>query len=231
MRNITHVFFDLDHTLWDFKMNSRETLGELFHEMRLDSHGVQNVESFIESYERVNDIKWAQYRKGEIDKETLRKTRFRDALIHFEVDHPNLAHQMEIAYIERSPHKTNLFQGAHETLEYLREKYSLHIITNGFSEVQDVKLTKSGLKPFFETVITSEQVGVNKPDPKIFHHALHSTGAKRNQSVMVGDNLEADVRGARRAGLHSVFFNPEGQTHDDKVSAEIHNLKQLINLL
>lgn len=231
MRNITHVFFDLDHTLWDFKMNSRETLGELFHEMRLASHGVQDVEAFIESYERVNDLKWAQYRKGEIDKQTLRNTRFRDALRHFEVDHPELAHEMEIAYIDRSPHKTNLFPGAIETLGYLQEKYALHIITNGFSEVQDVKLNKSGLKPFFETVITSEQVGVNKPDPKIFLHALQSTGAKRNQSVMVGDNLEADVRGARRVGMHAVFFNPESANHDDKVSAEIFQLEQLTKLL
>lgn len=231
MRNITHVFFDLDHTLWDFKMNSRETLSELFHELRLESHGVETVEMFIESYEKVNDLKWAQYRDGVIDKVTLRNTRFRDALAHFEVEHPDLAHQMEMEYIKRSPHKTNLFPGALETLEYLQPKYDMHIITNGFSEVQDIKLSKSGLKPFFRSVITSEQVGVNKPDPKIFRFALEQTGGKRNRSVMIGDNLEADIRGARRSGLHQVFFNPEGQSHTDKVTAEISALEELRNWL
>ena len=109
MRNITHLFFDLDHTLWDFKLNSRETLSELFHEMRLDSHGVRDVEAFIETYEIVNDEKWAQYRKGEIDKETLRKTRFSSTLLRFEVDHPEMAHHMEVEYISRSPHKNKTF--------------------------------------------------------------------------------------------------------------------------
>lgn len=212
-------------------MNSRETLSELFHEMRLESHGVADVEAFIESYEWVNDQKWAQYRKGEIDKETLRKTRFRDALKHFEIDHPELAHSMEVAYIDRSPHKTNLFPGAQEVLDYLKAKYSLHIITNGFSEVQDVKLSKSGLKPFFNSVITSEEVGVNKPDPKIFLHALKSADAKRNRSVMIGDSLEADIRGARRVGMHAVYFNPEANSHEDNLPFEIDSLGQLKQLL
>lgn len=231
MRNVRHLFFDLDHTLWDFKTNSRETLSDLFHEMRLEDHGVEKVESFIETYEKVNDEKWAQYRTGEIDKETLRSTRFLDSLRRFDVEHPELSHQMEVEYIKRSPHKTNLFPGTIEVLEYLQESYEMHIITNGFSEVQDVKLDKSGLKPFFKSVITSEAVGVNKPDLKIFLHALHSTGAERKSSVMIGDNLEADIRGARRVGMYQVYFNPERMPHSDKVTAEITDLSQLKTLL
>ncbi|GGH65185.1 YjjG family noncanonical pyrimidine nucleotidase [Phaeocystidibacter marisrubri] len=231
MRNITHLFFDLDHTLWDFKTNSRETLSDLFHEMRLNEHGVQRVEEFIETYELVNDEKWAMYRSGEIDKETLRTTRFLDSLRRFDVEHPELSHRMEAEYIKRSPHKTHLFPSTLDVLEHLGKSYEMHIITNGFSEVQDIKLEKSGLKPFFKSVITSEEVGVNKPDPKIFLHALKSAGAERKYSVMIGDNLDADIRGARRVGMHQVFFNPDGMQHSDKVSAEIRQLSELLELL
>ncbi len=227
MREITHLFFDLDHTLWDFQSNSRATLKELFHDLKLDVHGVKDMNDFIAVYEQVNDEKWAQYRAGVIDKATLRSTRFSDSLKRFEVDHPEVAHQLEVEYIKRSPFKTGLFPHAINVLGELREKYDMHIITNGFSEVQDIKLTNSGLKPFFQTVITSEEVGVNKPDPKIFMHALNSTGAKRNRSVMIGDNLDADIRGARKVGMHQVYFNPHGNSHSDKVSAEIRSLDEL----
>lgn len=231
MRNITHLFFDLDHTLWDFKTNSRETLSDLFHEMRLEEHGVQKVEEFIEIYEKVNDEKWSLYRAGKIDKATLRATRFLDSLRKFDIEHPELSSRMEAEYIARSPHKTHLFPGALEVLETLAPKYEMHIITNGFTEVQNVKMEKSGLNGFFKSMITSEAVGVNKPDPKIFLSALHGTGAKRNQSVMIGDSLEADIRGARRVGMHQVFFNPEGQSHSDDVTREISELIQLLSFL
>lgn len=230
MRNITHLFFDLDHTLWDFATNSRETLSELYHEMELQGHGVKDLHDFLKIYEEVNDEKWAQYRAGVIDKETLRNTRFADALKRFEVNHPELAHEMEVEYIRRSPYKTNLFPDTIQTLEYLQHKYELHIITNGFSEVQDIKLTQSGLKPFFDKIITSESVGVNKPDPKIFLHALSSTNASRNTAVMIGDSLEADIRGARRVGMHQVFFNPHGTAHTDKISREIRSINELRHL-
>lgn len=231
MRNITHLFFDLDHTLWDFQANSRETLKELYHEMELHGHGVVELDQFVRVYEEVNDEKWALYRTGAINKETLRATRFADSLKRFQVDHPELAKEMEVEYINRSPHKTHLFPGALEVLADFQDRYELHIITNGFSEVQDVKMEKSGLKPYFKSVITSEAVGANKPDPKIFLHALKSTEAKRNQSVMIGDNLEADIRGARRVGMHQVFFNPHGDKHTDVVSHEIRQLSDLQKIL
>lgn len=231
MRNITHLFFDLDHTLWDFQSNSRETLSELFEEYQLKSHGVQDVEDFIEIYEVINDEKWSLYRAGIIDKATLRATRFTDTLKRFQLDHPELGTELEVEYIKRSPHKTHLFPNAIEVLGNLSEKYEMHIITNGFSEVQGIKMEKSGLNPFFKSVISSELVGVNKPDPKIFLHALRASEAKRNESVMIGDNLDADIRGARRVGMHQIFFNPDGVWHKDKVTHEIRSLGELKNVL
>jgi putative hydrolase of the HAD superfamily len=171
------------------------------------------------------------YRKGLLTKATLRATRFYDTLLRFEVDHPELAAEIDHEYISRSPHKTNLFPHAIEVLGYLSEKYQLHIITNGFSEVQDIKITKSGLQPFFTHRITSETVGVNKPDPVIFRHALKLAGAKRTESIMIGDNLDVDIIGARRVGLDQVYFNPDKKAHGEKVTFEILNLSELKSFL
>ena len=226
-----HIFFDLDHTLWDFNRNSRETLEELFEIYSLKNYGIEVFEDFVTTYRQVNDLKWDEYRKGLIDKNTLRKTRFYDTLLRFEIDHPELAAEIDHEYISRSPHKTNLFPHALEVLGYLSEKYQLHIITNGFTEVQDIKLTKSGLKPFFTHKITSEIVGVNKPDPKIFAHALHLANAKRKESIMIGDNLQVDCVGARRVGIDQVYFNPDKMPHKEMVTFEIERLNQLPQIL
>ena len=226
-----HIFFDLDHTLWDFNRNSRETLEELFEIYSLKNYGIKAFEDFVSTYRVVNDRMWDMYRKNEISKEQLRNTRFYETLLAFEVDHPELASEIDREYIERSPHKTHLFPHAIDVLGYLSEKYHLHIITNGFSEVQDIKLTKSGLKPYFKHKITSEMVGVNKPDPKIFTYALNAAGAKRKDSIMIGDNLMVDVVGARRVGMDQVFFNPDGLPHGEDVTFEIRDLSELKSIL
>ncbi len=226
-----HIFFDLDHTLWDFNRNSRETLEELFEIYSLKNYGIEVFEDFVETYREVNDEKWDMYRKGLLTKAELRATRFYDTLLRFEVDHPELAAEIDHEYISRSPHKTNLFPHALEVLGYLSEKYQLHIITNGFTEVQDIKLTNSGLKPYFTHKITSEIAGVNKPDPKIFAYALHAAGAKRQESIMVGDNLQVDIVGARRVGLDQVYFNPDKKPHGEEVTFEISLLSELRTLL
>jgi putative hydrolase of the HAD superfamily len=226
-----HIFFDLDHTLWDFNRNSRETLEELFEIYSLKNYGIAVFEDFVQTYREVNDEKWELYRKGRLSKTELRATRFYDTLLRFEVDHPELAAEIDREYISRSPHKTNLFPHALDVLGYLSEKYQLHIITNGFTEVQDIKLTKSGLKPYFTHKITSEIAGVNKPDPKIFAFALHTAGARRDESMMVGDNLQVDIIGARKVGLDQVYFNPDKKPHGEKVTHEIDNLNHLRTLL
>lgn len=231
MKSYQHIFFDLDHTLWDFDRNSRETLEELFEAYSLKNYGIAAFQDFIETYHQVNDLKWEEYRQGLISKEHLRATRFHDTLLRFEIDHPKLAAEIDHEYIQRSPHKTHLFPNALEVLEYLAEKYRLHIITNGFTEVQDIKLTQSGLHPFFTYKITSEMVGANKPDPVIFRHALKMAGAKRTESIMIGDNLEVDIVGARRVGLDQVYFNPDKKPHSEKVTFEILNLAELKTFL
>ncbi len=230
MNNYQHIFFDLDHTLWDFNKNSRETLEELFEIYSLKNYGIEAFEDFVKTYKIVNDLKWDQYRKGEITKEVLRATRFYDTLLRFEIDHPELAAEIDQEYILRSPQKTNLFPHALEVLGYLSEKYALHIITNGFTEVQDIKMTKSGLKPFFTHEITSEIAGVNKPDPVIFRYAMQKAGAKRKESIMIGDNLQVDCVGARRVGMDQVYFNPDKVPHQEKLTFEIANLGELKTL-
>lgn len=230
MKDLTHLYFDLDHTLWDFQTNSRETLEELYLELNIAALGAVNPEEFIAVYEQVNDEKWALYRSNTIDKKTLRNTRFVDTLKRAGIHHAKIAETLEEEYVNRSPHKSHLLPGALEVLHYLDQKYELHIITNGFAETQATKMSASGLTPFFKSVITSEEVGASKPDPVIFRYALKQGSANRSRSAMVGDNLAADIRGARRAGMHQVYFNPGGMSHRDKVSLEIRELRELCDV-
>ncbi len=231
LKKYKHIFFDLDHTLWDFNRNSEETLEELFEIYSLQELGVKAFSNFLEKYREVNDLKWDLYRNNKITKDELRATRFHDTLLAFEIDHPELASKIDSEYISKSPYKTHVFPHTHDVLEYLAKKYELHIITNGFSEVQDVKLTNSKLKMYFNHKITSESIGVNKPDPKIFTHALRMASAKRTESIMIGDNLAVDVIGARNIGMDQVYFNPEKMAHSVKVTHEITSLIQLKDFL
>lgn len=226
-----HIFFDLDHTLWDFNRNSEETLEELFEVYSLKELGIEAFQDFLKTYREVNDQKWELYRNNKITKDELRATRFYDTLLAFEIDHPELARKIDEEYITKSPYKTHVFPHAHDVLEYLAKKYELHIITNGFREVQDVKLTHSKLKSYFNHKITSESIGVNKPDPKIFTHALRLTDAKRTESLMIGDNLAVDVIGARNVGIDQVYFNPDRNPHSVKVTFEITSLHELRSFL
>jgi putative hydrolase of the HAD superfamily len=226
-----HIFFDLDHTLWDFNRNSEETLEELFEIYSLQELGIHAFADFLKTYRTVNEEKWDLYRKNRITKDELRATRFHDTLLTFEIDHPELAQKIDEEYISKSPYKTHVFPHAHEVLDYLAEKYELHIITNGFSEVQDVKLEHSKLKTYFRHKITSESIGVNKPDPKIFTHALRLANAKRTESIMIGDNLAVDIIGARNIGMDQVFFNPGQTPHHVKITHEITSLIQLKEFL
>ena len=231
IKKYTDIFFDLDHTLWDFNKNSTETLEELFELYSLKELGVNAFADFLTTYKKVNDEKWSLYRNQKITKEELRKTRFKDTLLHFEIDHPELAEKIDQDYISKSPYKTHLFKHTHKVLEYLATKYKLHIITNGFKEVQDVKMESSKLNPYFTQKITSDVVGVNKPDPKIFTHALRMTGADRKKSIMIGDNLAVDIIGARNVGIDQVYFNPDKVSHTAKPTFEITCLEQLIGIL
>lgn len=230
-KSYKHIFFDLDHTLWDFDRNSQETLEELFEFYSLKEYGISAFKDFLASYRKVNDKVWDLYRRDKISKQELRNIRFRETLLNFGIDHPELAEKLDRDYIGKCPYKTHVFPHTHEILNYLAEKYKLHIITNGFSEVQDIKLEHSRLNPYFIHKITSEAAGVKKPDPKIFTHALRVTEAKRTESIMIGDNLVADIIGARNVGMDQIFFNPDTVDHEIKVTHEIKSLNELTKIL
>lgn len=230
MKNIQHVFFDLDHTLWDFNKNSGEALTEIFFESKLNER-IKNVLDFIQTYQRINAHYWGLYNHGKVTKEKLRFIRFEDTLNEFKIENAaSVAVKLGQAYIARSPHKTNLFPDAHSTLKYLKSKYQLHIITNGFKEVQFIKLNNSQLTPYFDLILCSEEVGVNKPNPLVFETALQKTNANPAQSVMIGDNPETDIQGAQNCGISTILFNPEKQVHSAN-TIEIQGLKELIDLL
>lgn len=226
-----HIFFDLDHTLWDFDANSKEALSEIYEEFKLASKGVGDMDEYLERYKAINNECWSLYRVGEMPKEVLRTERFRRTLKIYDVEDQELVEQLASEYLRISPIKTNLIDGTIDVLEYLKAKdYPLHILTNGFEEVQHIKMDRSGLRPYFEYVITSEQVGVKKPDERAFLEAASIAKADRNTAAMIGDNLEVDVLGAKRVGIKEVFFNPHKIDHQEDILHEVHHLTELKNL-
>jgi putative hydrolase of the HAD superfamily len=231
MKHYKHLFFDLDHTIWDFDCNAEEALQELYLLHELDTLGLASAADFIATYTRNNHALWADYHLGKIDKETLRQTRFKKTFMDMGLHPDTIPVTFEDAYVKLCPTKTNLFPHAHETLSYLEQKYTLHLITNGFRESQDVKLQGSGLIKYFQHIIISEEVGFNKPHQAIFEHALSLAGAKKDESIMIGDSLEADIYGALNFGMDAVYFNPLKALKPDDVPVQIHSLDELTRLL
>ncbi len=227
----THIFFDLDHTIWDFDKNAEEALHELYAIHRLQEIGLNSAELFIETYTRNNHRLWAEYHVGKITKDELRDARFKQTFLDLGV-HPDVIPEgFEDEYVQLCPTKTNLFPHAHETLEYLQAKYTLHLISNGFRESSEMKIGRTGIGKYFQHVIISEIVGVNKPDKAIFEYALNLAGAVKAESLMIGDSLDADVRGALNFGIDAIYFNPFNQPKPDDVPVQVMNLKELTLLL
>lgn len=225
---IKHIFFDLDHTIWDFDKNAEETLTELYHQYKLQALGLSSCAAFIERYTDNNQLLWADYHMGRISKETLRAERFHKTFMEMGVAPESVPHQFEADYVRFSPKKTNLFEGAEKVLAYLQQKYTLHIISNGFKETTLMKMDLSKLNPYFSNVIISEDVGVNKPDKAIFEYALQKAGARKEESIMIGDSLEADIRGAQDFGMAAIFFNPLNKEQPADVKWQILHLEELL---
>ncbi|MCF8464564.1 MAG: YjjG family noncanonical pyrimidine nucleotidase [Flavobacteriales bacterium] len=231
MKEVKHVFFDLDRTLWDFESNSEATLKELFSDFKLSEKlGISDTE-FIYEYKRINEIFWEDYRNGTIEKQHLRYGRFETALKYFGRDDKQMASEIGELYISQSPRKTGLIDGSLDVLEYLNPNYKLHIITNGFEEVQHIKMQSSGLSPFFQHIITSESAGAKKPSGVIFDFAERLTGATAQNSVMIGDHFEADIIGAMESRWKAVFFEPEKPKMKNEPFIHIHHLKELMDIL
>jgi len=231
MKSYKHIFFDLDHTIWDFDKNAEETLHELYGTYRLKDIGLHSADLFIETYTRHNHRLWALYHTGQITKNELREERFRSTFIELGVQPELMPADFEDAYVNLGPTKTNLFPHAHETLAYLQSKYTLHLISNGFKEATEMKVAGTNLAPYFQNIIISEVVGVNKPDPAIFNHAIELAGGSIPESVMIGDSIEADIRGAMGVGMDAIYFNPLKAEKPNDITVQIHHLKELTLLL
>jgi putative hydrolase of the HAD superfamily len=226
-----HIFIDLDKTIWDFESNTQLTFREIFDIHRLSSYGITDLSSFFEVYTRINDHLWGLYRENKIKKEILNIRRFELTLQEFGVDDLILSTHIAEDYVTLSPQKTILFPYSHEALMYLQTKYSLHIITNGFEELQQQKLDRCDLRKYFRTVTTSEEAGVKKPDTAIFELALKKSNARVKESLMIGDDLEVDLAGAKGIGMDTLFFNPERHEHNDHPDHEVHSWHEVMKIL
>ena len=203
-----HLFFDLDHTIWDFEANSRTTLVELYEEMKLKERGVHDFDLFHKNYLAHNERLWERYRKGFVKQEELRVKRMWLSLLDFKIADEPLAKKMGDRFLEMLPTRTILFPYTIEILNYLTEKkYELQLITKGFENTQHSKLKHSGLSPYFKQVITSEGSNSLKPNKEIFDFAFQKTGATPDESIMIGDTMEVDILGAINAGIDQIHVN------------------------
>lgn len=225
-----HLFFDLDRTLWDFDGNSKLTLMEIFANRKLEEKLGVDFDRFHHYYMPYNLKLWELYKQGKIEKTRLSVERFEGTLRHFGLNDTELAAKISHDYITISPTKTKLFQDALEVIEELSKDYSLHILTNGFNEVQFVKIENSGLKPYFRKIITSEMIGIQKPNVEIFNFALNEANALLEGSIMIGDDQETDIMGAKKAGMDQVFVNFHHEDLKTKATYHIHQLKDLLSI-
>lgn len=225
------VFFDLDHTLWDYDTNSRDTLRELYDMHALSSRGISDPEVFYQQFRKVNLALWDLYDTNQIDQAYIRAERFRQILEHFSVYDEKLSDRLSEDYLSQCPKKPNLIPHALDVLEYLTARYTLTIVTNGFEEIQHLKLSSGKLLRFFEHIVTSQKAGHRKPSEKIFEFALLANAAKCCDVVMIGDNLLTDIAGARNASIDTIYYNPGAIAHNANVSYEIACLSELKKIL
>lgn len=225
------IFFDLDHTLWDYETNSAETLLELYEEHDLLSKGVPSFQDFLNRFKTVNTDLWNLYDRGLIDSEVIRRERFKQILEPFNAYEPKLSEDLSREYLDICPCKGNLMPHAIEILTYLAEQYRLAVITNGFEEIQHQKLTAGNLHSYFDHIITSQKAGFKKPSREIFDCALQLNGVTNIEAVMIGDNLITDIGGAKNAAIDAVFLNTAEIVHNEILHFEIRSLEELRTIL
>ena len=209
----TTIFFDLDDTLWDTHGNAKLCLNELYNEYQINRF-YPTFNDFHKIYSQRTEVLWSNYSKGTIDKPTLIQSRFRCPFIDFDEPTDEMADNMNRDFFERIATKTGLIEGTIDLLEYLHGKYKMHIISNGFSELQDKKINGAGLGKFFDKVILSDAVGVNKPNPIIFNHLLNEAKVPQSEVIMIGDNIDTDIAGAQNSGIDQIWFNPTNSNNN-----------------
>lgn len=228
-----HVFFDLDHTIWDFETNAREAMELLFTDLALEQKLGVTFPKFHQAYIHHNHIMWDRYQKGFISREDLKWKRMWRTLLDFKLADEALARRMAEGFLEILPTRKNLFPYTLEILDYLQQKgYELHLITNGFEKTQHSKIQNAAIHHYFRHVITSEASNSMKPQKEIFEFALQLAGCTHSEAIMVGDNLDADVAGALNAGLHAVYVDHLGVDAGDVVPTfTIRHLQELETIL
>ncbi len=231
MRIYNHIFFDLDHTLWDFDRNSAETISELYVAYDFKKLNLFSSDDFITKFGEINNQLWAMYNVGKIDKKEIRENRFRKILVALGCNYAQIPTDIGEVYLHKCPQKPHVMPHTYEILDQLTSKYTLNIITNGFDDVQQTKLNCAQLSSYFTHVITSESTGSKKPDAGIFNYAFDKSNAMAKESLMIGDNLATDIAGARNVKMDQVFYNPNRLIHNQEVTFEISSLQQLNQLL
>jgi putative hydrolase of the HAD superfamily len=231
MKRLTHVFFDLDHTLWDFDKNSSETLEFLFHKHNFNSFHNIALQQFITEYHKVNRELWELFNHNKIDKHQLRELRLQYTFVNLGIDPQHIPTTFNEEYISLCPHKGHLFPHAIEILEHLQCNYNLHILSNGFAEIQAIKIHTSGIEPYFSNIFTADHIGVKKPNKAFFEFVLNKLNTVPDNCIMIGDTLDADVLGAMNAGIKGVYFNPSKTMHQENIDFEITSLIQLKDFL
>jgi putative hydrolase of the HAD superfamily len=223
-----HLFFDLDHTIWDFETNSKEAMLDVYNINQLSEKGVPDFDAFFEKYSYHNHRLWDKYSKGQLKQEELRWKRMWLSLLDFKIADEVLSRKMGASFLEILPDKNKLFPYTTEILTYLKNKgYQMHLITNGFEKVQFNKIEKSNISSYFIEVITSEGSNSLKPNKAIFEHALEKAGASINKSIMIGDNIEADIKGAMNIGMDTIFVNHINATTNIQPTYTVYHLKEL----
>lgn len=236
MKHYSDIFIDFDDTLYDTHGNAEIALRETFEHFDLGRY-FPDPQVFYDDYWRTNIDLWSRYSKGEITRDYLIVERFRHPLCVSkelkEKSEEEYCLQVSDVFLDYCSNKPGVVEGAHELMDYLRDKgYRLHLCSNGFHEVQYKKLAACGLTEYFDTVILSEDAGVNKPDPRFFDYALRQTGAQKETTIMIGDNFQTDILGAKHAGLATIFFNrwPEYPA-TEAVNYEVHSLREIMHIL
>jgi YjjG family noncanonical pyrimidine nucleotidase len=230
-KNYKYVFFDLDHTLWDYEKNAQETLLDLYNSYNLSELGVPDADTLYHRFRTVNIALWDLYDRNLVDQAFIRTQRFKQILDHFGAYQVELSERLSSDYLDSCPKKQNLIPFAHDVLEYLSGKYHLTVVTNGFEEIQNVKLSSGSLHRYFKHIVTSQKAGHKKPSQKIFEFAMTLNNADCGDVVMIGDNLVTDIGGARGASIDTIFFNRDKIRHSDHVNYEITCLSELTNIL
>jgi putative hydrolase of the HAD superfamily len=230
LKKYKHIFFDLDRTLWDFDKNSSETLSDIINEFSLVDH-VNNTLEFIKIFNHYNEELWEHYREGKVKKYILRQERFRLLLNHFGINNKKLVESISRYYLDKYPVRTAMIEFASEIADYLSKKYRLHIISNGFYDVQLTKLINSGISSYFTKVFTSDRIGYAKPDVRIFEYAVSSLNAHKEECLMIGDDEINDITGAKEADIDQVLYNPKKVIISVAPTYEIANLLELKQIL